>query len=300
MARILVVDDSAVDRRLVQGLLSPHKIWTIDQAENGQTALAKIKSDPPDLVLSDLIMPAMDGLQLVSELKQVHPEVPVIIVTGKGSEWMAVKALQRGAASYVPKSKLSEVLVEAVGQVLEMVEYDRSYKRLIEGLRGSSYLFEVESDPLLIPPMVKLFQQMAISMRLCDAVGRNQLGVALDEALLNAMFHGNLELPRIYIPEARAAIRLGRNPDIVQQRLMEPPYRDRCVRVEAHFGQDEARFRIQDEGGGFEPDLIPAVGDAKPVRDEGGRGLVLIQNLMDQVNYRDSGRQLEMVKKCPS
>ena len=62
----------------------------------------------PALVLTDLIMPEMNGLELVKAIREHHPFVPVILMTSKGNEEIAVQALQGGAASYVPKSQLAE------------------------------------------------------------------------------------------------------------------------------------------------------------------------------------------------
>jgi CheY-like chemotaxis protein len=299
MTRILVVDDSAVDRRLIEGLLRGQSGWKVEHAENGHQALARVKASPPDIIISDLIMPEMDGLQLVAELKQNHPQIPVVIVTGRGCEWMAVKALHRGAASYAPKSKLAEILVEAIRQVLDMVESDRSYQRVIGGLLETTYDFRLESDPLLIAPLVKLFQQLAYALQLCDAAGRNQLGVALDEALLNAMFHGNLELPRVLLPETRAAVRMGVTHEIIRQRLGEAPYKQRSVFVSASVTRQQARFVIRDEGAGFDTTRIPEAGDASTLRDDGGRGLVLIKNLIEEVHFNDGGREVVLVTACP-
>jgi CheY-like chemotaxis protein len=89
MINILVVDDSAVDRFVIQGLLSVHQQFEIDTAGDGAVALEKIRNRVPDLVLTDMQMPNMDGLQLVEAIRSRYPAVPVILVTGEGSEDLA-------------------------------------------------------------------------------------------------------------------------------------------------------------------------------------------------------------------
>ena len=294
MTNILVVDDSAIDRKLVEGLLRSEQDWVVEQAENGNEALRRMNANRPDLVVTDLIMPELDGMQLVSRIKEGFPEVPVIIITGKGSEWMAVKALERGAASYVPKSKLNDVLVEAIQQVLQMIESDRSYQRLIDGLQETAYQFCIESDPALIAPLVNLFKQMAYAMKICSSTERHRLGVALDEALLNAMYHGNLELPRIHLQETRTQLRAGKPVSLIQQRLSEPPFKDRMIHVKAKLTREHAIFVVRDEGIGFKCQSIPDAGDAKTLKDGGGRGLVLIKNFMDDVKFNDTGNEIRM------
>ena len=109
MSRILVVDDSAVERRMIGGLLGENPDWTIDYAGDGAEALVRCAANEPDLVVTDFNMPSMDGMQLLNRLKHKFPRVPVIIATAAGSEELAVTALQQGAASYVPKILMAVV-----------------------------------------------------------------------------------------------------------------------------------------------------------------------------------------------
>src|ERR1700730_9966939 len=108
MATLLVVDDSAMDRRLVGGILDKNPEWTVLYAVNGKEALAEIENNIPDLVLTDMQMPEMNGLQLVTTVKEEYPLIPVVLMTAQGSEEIAVQALRAGAASYVPKRVVTE------------------------------------------------------------------------------------------------------------------------------------------------------------------------------------------------
>ena len=110
MATILVVDDSAVDRRLVGGLLETDAELEVEYAAHGKEALAKIEYLVLELVVTDLMMPEMDGLELVAAMRSKYPLIPVILMTSKGSEEIAVRALQEGAASYVPKRNLANII----------------------------------------------------------------------------------------------------------------------------------------------------------------------------------------------
>src|SRR5262245_2143157 len=114
MATVLVVDDSPIDRRLVGGILEKISGTKTEYAGDGAEALSKIERAPPDVVLTDLQMPKMDGLELVSTVRSRFPLVPVILMTGHGSEDIAVQALQRGAASYVNKSSISDELPDVL------------------------------------------------------------------------------------------------------------------------------------------------------------------------------------------
>src|SRR4051794_39865636 len=98
---ILVVDDVAVDRRLVGQLVEKITGLRVLYASNGKEALEMVKRSLPLAILTDLQMPKMDGLELVEEMRCLHPGIPVVLMTALGSEEIAVEALKSGAASYL-------------------------------------------------------------------------------------------------------------------------------------------------------------------------------------------------------
>jgi len=89
----------AVERVLVKGLLCKNPEYQVQLATNGLEAIAAYT---PDLVVTDLVMPEMDGLELVRTMRRRYPRVPVILMTAFGDESTAVGALEAGAASYIP------------------------------------------------------------------------------------------------------------------------------------------------------------------------------------------------------
>ena len=116
MTKVLIVDDNPVDRRFA-GACVEDSGMAISYAENGRDALKVLSEETPDIVLTDLDMPEMDGLTLVRELRHRTPTLPVILMTAKGSEEIASEALQAGAASYVPKRKFKQELMAALNIV---------------------------------------------------------------------------------------------------------------------------------------------------------------------------------------
>lgn len=298
MPLVLVVDDSAVDRRLVGGLLEKGSDLDVQYAKDGLEALQHMEKVEPDVVLTDMQMPRMDGLKLVKAIGLHHHGVPVVLMTGKGSEDTAVNALEQGAASYVPKSQLGERLVHTVLAVLARSGEDRSYEQLIRCSTFTEFQFVLRNDPTLIDPLVNLVQQIVLGMGLCDTRERLRVGVALEQALLNAMFHGNLELGYDDLQQARENLVRGCGDDPTAQRCLDPKYRDRRVYVEVRISRDEGRFVIRDEGEGFDVRAIPKSPNPGALVQEGGRGLVLMGTFMDEVFYNDVGNQVTMVKRC--
>jgi len=300
MPTILVVDDSAVDRRLIGGLLRQKSVCTIEYAANGVEALARMKDALPDLIVTDLTMPVMDGLELVREMRRHHPDVPVILMTAHGSEALAIEALEQGAASYVPKSQLADRLPKTMEEVLAMARAARSSERLLGCLGRTEFSFRLDNDAALVDPLVDLVGRMVAGMKLCDFAGRLQIGVALKEALLNALFHGSLEIGMVSDTEGQDVLIQETDESLVERRRGEPPYRDRRTYVDVRISPDEARFVVRDEGPGFDVAAVPTPGDAGTLEPERGRGLSLMRAFMDELTFNETGNEVTMVKRRES
>ncbi len=295
MAIVLVVDDSPVDRRLAQGLLESGTGFTVMAASNGSEALDLVHRQTPDIIVTDLQMPEMDGLELVGLVRSSFPLVPVILMTAHGSEEVAVQALQRGASSYVPKSRLAQDLKSTVYSVLALARADRYHDRLLHCVTRSSLHFELENDPALIYPLVDHMQQQISRLQLVDDTGRIRVGIAMEEALLNALYHGNLELSSADLDQVRNASRLG--PSLIDERMISEPYKGRKIIVEAEFSADQAKFVIRDEGPGFDPAVVPDARQSQQIEEEGGRGLLLMRTFMDLVKFSARGNEVTMIKR---
>lgn len=297
MATVLVVDDSAVDRRFVGGILSRDGRFKIEFAEDGSQALQRMREASPDVIVTDLQMPNRNGLELVTAVRMHHPGVPIILMTGHGSEDLAVEALHRGAANYVPKPQIGERLLDSVEEALSLSRADRTYDRLISCLKKCDFDFELENDPGLIDPLVELVQQMVAGMGLTDATGRFRVGAALKESLLNAIYRGNLEISFKEMQDTRVSLLEGKGEDLQAKRLKSPPYKDRKVRVSIVMDSEQARFVIGDEGPGFDPASIPAAGQPGSLDPETGRGLVLMRAFFDEVTFNSRGNEVTLVKR---
>jgi chemotaxis protein histidine kinase CheA len=116
--RVLVVDDSATVRDFLSGLLKEAGI-EVQPASSGQAALALLQQSPPDLVLTDLEMPGMSGLELLREVRTRHPRIPVVMLTTRASPEDRQRAAELGASAYLVKSQLQEsVLLETLARNL--------------------------------------------------------------------------------------------------------------------------------------------------------------------------------------
>lgn len=288
MATILVVDDSLTDRRLAAGTLERALDCTILDADSGEAALEQIEQLEPDLVLTDLQMPGLTGLDLVERIREDWPHIPVILMTAKGSEEIASKALIAGAASYVPKLLLATSLVPTAQRILTQAQQERTHSRLMHHLADGELNFVLHNDVSLVLPLVRTTQEMLRSLSLGEESERLRVGVALEEALTNAILHGNLEIG--------SSEDEGRSPtEIAAERMWTAPFYERRVYVGIRISREEAVFTIRNEGPGF--DVSPFETDEFDAEDPRGRGLRLMRTFMDEVRFEDSGRTVVLKKR---
>ncbi|EMI42737.1 response regulator [Rhodopirellula sp. SWK7] len=303
MAKILLVEDSPTQAAQISMLLEAAEHEVV-HALNGQLGLDELRRQSLDIVVTDLEMPEVNGLQLVEMMRDDFSHIPSILVTGHGSEELAAEALQLGAAGYVPKNRMSELLNNTIIDVLGVIRTDASYAKLISTLRKNVFVFDLPNDPLLISPLVGLLMQVSSGMELLPSIDMVRLGVAVEHALANAMLHGNLELSSDECPSHHDLARDGRFSEAMQQRIQQSPYRERTIHVEAIAATEEIRIIITDEGNGFDTSTVPRKGQLDPKamsEDENaprGQGLVLMASFVDELVYNDKGNQVTLVKRC--
>jgi CheY-like chemotaxis protein len=289
---VLVVDDAAVDRRLAGRLVERGLGCRVVYAEDGDAALAAMAAQLPHAVVTDLQMPGMDGLELVETVRRRYPVVPVVLITAHGNEEVAVQALQRGAASYVPKRRLESDLARTVGQVIKAALGHRQRQRLWGCLARMECTFVLENDPALVPALVARLQEILVGMGPCDETEHIRLGVSLEEALVNALFHGNLEVGS----ELRQK-EDGTFERLAEERRRQRPYQDRRVHLTAVLSPAEVVYTVRDEGPGFDPSALPDPTDPDNLDKVSGRGLFLIRTFMDEVTFNNRANQITLVKR---
>lgn len=294
MPKILVVDDSPMDRALVEGILKKDPRMKVRTAEDGSAALAILGDDQPDLVITDLQMPELDGLQLVTVMRVHYPRVPVILTTAYGSEELAIKALEHGAASYVPKSQLAGRLLEVAEQVLALVRAERSYELLSTSMDYVEFRLTLDNDPEATVPVIELLQQLAGSMAICDAGTQLRLGMALEEAIRTCMFRGNLEMV-----DAELLQYTGRDDEAARwlaQRRGDERFRGRKLRLVARLTPDRAELELEHDGPPLALHLPATETMSAGLEAPSDRCTILMQAFMDEVEFGPGGRKIRLVK----
>jgi CheY-like chemotaxis protein/anti-sigma regulatory factor (Ser/Thr protein kinase) len=295
MTQILVVDDSATDRRLTGGLLERRAGWMVEYAGDGREALNRIAVNPPGLILTDMQMPELNGLELVEAVQRDYPLIPVVLMTAQGSERIAVDALERGAASYVPKRELAQDLVAVIERVLILSEERQTKRTLMTRMRTLRATFVLSNDSTLLTSAVAYLQGIIRDMGLLTEAERLRVGVALEEALLNAAYHGNLEVNSELREHDHALFY-----NLARERTTVLPYSLRNITLDVELSAERIRYVVQDEGPGFDPSTLPDPTDPANIDRPCGRGLLLMRTFMDSVEYNDVGNVVTLNKRVAS
>jgi serine/threonine-protein kinase RsbW len=255
--RILIVDNSdelRVSLADVLGKLGHEVVATGDRAD----ALARPDLDEFDLIISDLT----DDASPVSELQRRHLLMSLPPGTVQPD---VIKAFKLGAANYLRSPYNNDELREIIEQTL-------SYKLLyIDDPVVILHLhekieFELPSDLSLMNGVLQYLLER-VAKRGLITPERSNLFIALDEAFVNAVKHGNKNDP------------------------------NKLVRITAELSPREASFTVEDEGEGFNVQEIPDPCDPANLFKSSGRGVLLIYNIMDEVEYNAQGNRVKMVKR---
>ena len=262
--RILIVDDNDELRVMLEQVLRDlgHEVVaTGDRA----AALEREDLDEFDLIISDLTDETESGLQILSELKRKRLLVPVVVSSDEAQQPGIVKAFKMGAANFLRQPYNKEELCSIVEKTL-------AYKlRFVDDLKILPYVrekieFELPSDVTLMNGVLQYLIERVAKLGIIKPE-RSNLFIALDEAFVNAIKHGNKNDPH------------------------------KLVRITAELSSKEARFTVEDEGQGFNVQEIPDPRDPENLFKSSGRGVLLIYNIMDEVQYNERGNRLTMVKR---
>jgi two-component system invasion response regulator UvrY len=161
MTRILLVDDHVVVRRGLKQILSEALAGAVfDEADSGEKAVDKARAGGCDLLLLDISLPGKSGLEVLKELRQACPKLPVLMLSVYPEEQFAVRALRAGAAGYLTKRTSAAELVKAVRKVLDGGKYVSS--SLAERLAGEiGHASELAPHELLSDREFQVFQLLA-------------------------------------------------------------------------------------------------------------------------------------------
>jgi anti-sigma regulatory factor (Ser/Thr protein kinase) len=184
-----------------------------------------------------------------------------------------------------------------VESVLTLSRKKRGHDRLMDCIGSGEASLRLPSDRSLCTPLVEHVQRLVSAVGLVDETGSLRVALAMEEALLNALYHGNLGLSAAEIERANSKYHQS-GQDVLPDHLSAAAH-ERKIHVRVQFSREQVTLTIRDEGSGFNPANIPAPTD--PLNFSGdspaGRGLVLIRMFMDEVSFNESANEIRLVKR---
>ena len=165
-----------------------------------------------------------------------------------------------------------------------------------QALQRMDLQFTLDNNPSLIRPLVSYLCERVAAFGLCEATLEKHVAVALDEALLNALYHGNLELSSAELEQAGDELATKGAAPSIMRRMRTTPYCERQIHVWAKLSADAAEFVVRDEGPGFDYAVCtPLVIDDGELYRPRGRGLLLMYSFMDEVRFNTAGNEVTML-----
>lgn len=134
MYRLMIIDDDEILRKgLIKNInWEEHNIKVVAEAMNGKDALSKIELYMPEIILSDIRMPFMDGIELAKYIYENHPQIKILLLSAYEEFEYAKKALQYHVSDYIMKYESNEVILDRVNQLINQYEIDKKHKEIIE------------------------------------------------------------------------------------------------------------------------------------------------------------------------
>jgi serine/threonine-protein kinase RsbW len=261
--RILIVDNNDELRLLLEKVLGQigHDVVVTGERDK---ALRRNDLDSFDLIISDLSEAEVNG-EPIGDLQRKHLVTPL---SEKIVSTEIIKAFKMGAANYLRmpynRDELREIVEQTLAYKLRYVDDPAVLSHVHEKIE-----FELPSDLALMNGVLEYLQERVAKLGLIKP-DRSNLFVALDEAFVNAVKHGNKSDPT------------------------------KLVRITAELTPQEASFTVEDEGEGFDITQIPDPCDPANLFRTSGRGVLLIYNIMDEVEYNAQGNRVKMVKRPES
>ncbi len=287
----LVVDDTP-DARILLSALVARSGFDVIEAEDGRSAVDLALARKPDVVLLDLRLPDIDGLEALERIHEADESMAVVLVTGATDPGLAERALELGAADFVRKPFDETEIAFVVERIRAALDEEVDLRPALERVRERTTTLELGNE---LAPLASVVAFLGRELRMHyprTNLALTPLKLALYEALVNAIEHGNLE---IGFAEKSRALRAPRGlQEMHERRRTQEPYGSRRVFVRAWYLPAQVRWWIRDEGPGFRPSAAEESLRAADATALHGRGLRLVRHAMSDVEWNAAGNEIRL------
>lgn len=290
---VAVVDDEEEIRSVLHKKLSKlgMDVVTFGEAEDLLEILKKNESSV-DLVISDIKLPGIDGIELLRHIDKLENPMPVLLITGHGNIEHAIQALRYGAYDFIRKPFDLNEITSSVNRILRGKREEKLTDNLGQYILYEKRLFEIPCDSTACNVITYILTKDLTAAGFCNRTTAGNISLALKEAIDNAIIHGNLEISSQIIEEQ--GIKEFYNE--VNDRRNSKKYSGRKVTVYYELVHDYVEYIIEDDGRGFDYDLLPDPRDPENFFKNSGRGLLIIRTLMDEVDWNAKGNTIRLRK----
>lgn len=267
--RVLVVEESKTMQTFLRNLLEPEN-YDVVVAKDGEIGVkifqrGLIENRPFDIVLTDIVMPGMSGLELLSKIKALDRDTVVVVLTSDANVDTAIEALNLGANNFLHKPPGSEEILTVLWRATKQREIFLENEEL--------NVFTERSIRIEIPSQLKFIKGIAHNI-IADAklMGyeendlHDKIPVTVDEAVTNAIKHGN--------------------------KFQE----NKKVFIDTEITTDQIKIVVADEGDGFDVNSVSDPMEPINFLKPSGRGILFMTIGMDEVRYNEKGNVLTLIK----
>jgi DNA-binding response OmpR family regulator len=272
--RLLMVDDDPSIHELIQAMLAG-KNWKADSASSGEEALARLDAHSYDVLLADILMPGMDGLELLAQLRARHPATPVVMMTVKNTPDHVMGSLRREAAAYISKPFSRDTLLTTLQNALSNSPQADDIKILSD--RPHWISLQIRCRIATADRLTQFVRELPSDL---EPDQREQIATAFRELLMNAVEHGghldpDKTVDLSYIRTARSIVYYIRDPGegfsmnaLAHAAIANSP--------DEPFGHLELRRQMGIRPGGF--------------------GLLMTKSFADELIYSAKGNEVILIK----
>ncbi|MBF0508586.1 MAG: response regulator [Deltaproteobacteria bacterium] len=296
--KILVVDDDPAILKLITKVLNKWG-FPVTTASDGLQALELFRRESYPIVLTDVMMPQLNGIELLKEIRKIDPLTFVITMTAHGNENLAITALREGAANYIKKPFALDHIKDVVTRIARTIKQQLRTSPDRSSVVQEWMVLEIKNDLDKIFGVVN--QALSCASNIVKVEELSGLSIGLYEIILNAMEHGNLE---INFDEKTRLIETNTYLDAITERKCYAAFKSRTVKVISHINRTRIKVVVKDNGPGF--DWRSKIGELEEMDPmellNHGRGILLARINFDEIRYNDAGNVVTLIKRattCP-
>ena len=261
---VLVVDDDKSVLSTLSEMLSELRLNPLTTSSAAE-ALEKIKTQQIDLIITDLMMPNMDGFEFMQKARQINSNIPIVVISGHGDTENVVKALSQGAYNFLTKPFTLKEIGDVVKRGLRLREFSLGTHRLVEGITNSTEM-EIPSYPHLSPSATLYVVRECQWRGVEDETLLRNISICVDELFNNALLHGN-------------------NLDETKK-----------IFIKLTFTHEELVLSVEDEGNGFDYKNLLMEFSNSSLNLPKKRGLFIVNYICDDISFNKKGNKITVVK----